>query len=353
MIRKALLAQSEQDILSRAGDLFAFDAVKTSRFASFEGCANLVYESRRQGKPVILRVSYRPDRNDDLICAELDYVRYLAENGVRVAVPIPSVNGRDVETLVINDEPLRLVCFTKGVGMRVPDNGYRYREDAPIEEYFQNWGAMLGKMHALSRSYEPKTAQKRRPDWFTLHAADLDLDKLVPAGLNKVYDNIKSLLDEIASLPRDKDSFGLIHGDFNDGNFTVDYQNGDMTVFDFDDSCYFWFIYELASAWEGGTGRTMFADLKARWNFMDHYMGQVLEGYSSENVLSDAWLYKLPLFIQLIQVEEFLYFAKYYGKGDPEIQSELDYKIYCLERELPYMGFFDPIYSPERPFSIS
>ena len=30
---------------------------------------------------------------------------------------------------------------------------------------------------------------------------------------------------------------------------------GDMTVFDFDDCCYFWFMYELASAWEGGIGR--------------------------------------------------------------------------------------------------
>jgi Ser/Thr protein kinase RdoA (MazF antagonist) len=353
LLREEILKGYERLILNTAGQLFEIDADQCSRFADFEGCANLVYECRRQDDPLILRVSYRPDRSHSLIRAELDYVRYLAGNGVKVAVPIPSVNGKDLESLVVDDASLHLVCFTKGKGMRVPDNGYRYREDAPIEEYFQNWGRMLGKMHALSKAYTPKSAADVRPDWFSLHAADLDLDQLVPHGLDKVYDKITHLLDEIADLPRESDSFGLIHGDFNDGNFTVDYQNGDMTVFDFDDSCYFWFIYELASAWEGGTGRTMFADLKARWNFMDHYMGQVLEGYSSENVLSDAWLYKLPLFIQLIQVEEFLYFAKYYGKGDPEIQSELDYKIYCLERELPYMGFFDPIYSPERPFSIS
>jgi Ser/Thr protein kinase RdoA (MazF antagonist) len=352
LFREELLKRYERQLLNTAGKLFALDTDQHSRFASFEGCANLVYECRRQDIPVILRVSYRPDRSLSQIRAELEYVRYLADHDVKVAVPIPSVNGKDVETLVFDDHPLQLVCFSKGIGMRVPDNGYRYREDVTIEEYFQNWGAMLGKMHALSKLYKPETARAVRPEWFTLHAANLDLDQLVPAGLDKVYDNIKKLLEEIAGLPREADSFGLIHGDFNDGNFTVDYQNGDMTVFDFDDCCYFWFVYELASAWEGGIGRTMFADLDARRTFMDHYMDQVLGGYARENVLPDVWLDSLPLFIRLIQVEEFLYFAQYDGKGDPEIQAELDYKVYCLERELPYMGFFDPIYSPEHPFSL-
>jgi hypothetical protein len=39
----------------------------------------------------------------------------------------------------------------KGKGMRVPDNQYRYRTDAPIEEYFRNWGKILGQMHALTK----------------------------------------------------------------------------------------------------------------------------------------------------------------------------------------------------------
>ena len=159
-------------------------------------------------------------------------------------------------------------------------------------------------------------------------------------------------MDELKSLPRDKDSFGLIQGDFNDGNFTVDYSNGDITVFDFDDSCYFWFMYEIASAWEGGIGRTMFRGLNERKSFMEHYMEQVLEGYSHENLLSDEWLKRLPLFIKLIQVEEFLHYAQYLDEPDDELQGELNYKIKCIEEEIPYMGFFDDIYSPEKPFAL-
>lgn len=55
-------------------------------------------------------------------------------------------------------------------------------------------------------------------------------------------------LDGLHALPKDADSYGLIHNDFNDGNFTVDYDNDNITAFDFDDCCYFWFMYDIACA---------------------------------------------------------------------------------------------------------
>lgn len=192
----------------------------------------------------------------------------------------------------------------------------------------------------------------KRPDWFDLHRSRLALATQLPDRLHRVQAQIQLLFDELKSLPRDNDSFGLIHGDFNDGNFTVDYANGDITVFDFDDSCHFWFIYEIASAWEGGTGRTMFRGLGERKLFMADYMEQVMEGYNHENSLSDEWLERLPLFIKLIQVEEFLHYAQYLDEPDSELQCELSYKIKCLENGIPYMGFFDDIYLPEKPFSL-
>jgi Ser/Thr protein kinase RdoA (MazF antagonist) len=85
---------------------------------------------------------------------------------------------------------------------------------------------------------------------------------------------------------------------------------------------------------------------------MEHYMEQVLEGYSHENLLSDEWLERLPLFIKLIQVEEFLHYSQYLDEPDDELQGELNYKIKCIEKEIPYMGFFDDIYSPEKPFAL-
>jgi Ser/Thr protein kinase RdoA (MazF antagonist) len=55
----------------------------------------------------------------------------------------------------------------------------------------------------------------------------------------------------------------------------------------------------------------MFRDLAGRKAFMDHYMEQVMEGYNGENSLSDEWLNRSPMFVRLIQVEEFLQIVRY------------------------------------------
>jgi len=190
----------------------------------------------------------------------------------------------------------------------------------------------------------------KRPDWFEWEEA-----RGFPYGeqLPTIQQKYTRLIAELRTLPRDVDSYGLIHNDFNDGNFTVDYDNGDITVFDFDDCCYFWFVYDLACAWEGGIGRVMYRPLAERIAFMDRYMQDVMTGYTRENTLSEACLAQLPLFVRLIQMQELVHYAQYLDEPDEEIQAGLRYKIRCIEEDLPYMGFFDSLYSPETPFELS
>ncbi|MGC9347744.1 MAG: phosphotransferase enzyme family protein [Anaerolineae bacterium] len=316
-----------------------------------EGCQNLVYAYDVDGIPMILRASFRPDRGPEQIRAEVHFVDYLARSGVRVAYPVPSRPGNLMETFRCGEILFTVVSFIRGRGMRVPDNGYRYRDDAPIEEYFRNWGEVLGQMHRCAKSYVPAEGGGRRPD--LMEILDFEpVDERVPAPLQGVREKVVALSSELRALPRDRDGHGLIHGDFNDGNFTVDYSNGDITVFDFDDCCYGWFAYELAAAWEGGVGRVMFRGLAERKAFMDRYFALVLEGYERENTLSEAWLARLPLFLRVIQMQELLYYLRYFDDPDDEIQAGLRYKIRCVEDDIPYLGFFDPIYSPERPFCL-
>ncbi|MBN2003540.1 MAG: phosphotransferase [Anaerolineae bacterium] len=352
MQREEIVNICDREVLDAASRLFGVKKNALKLFAGYEGCANLVYEYTRDEQPHIMRISFRPDRSAEQIQAELHFIEYLAAHGVRVSRPIPSQAGKLLETFQVHGMPLHIAAFVRGKGMRVPDNGYRYREGAPIEEYFQNWGRVLGQMHALAKDYQPPSDRVKRPEWFEINRSRVVIEPHISERLPAVSNRIHSLLEKIHSFPQDRESYGLIHGDFNDGNFTVDYSNGDMTVFDFDDCGYFWFIHELASAWEGGIGRTMFRGLEERKAFMDHYMEQVMEGYHRENTLPDEWLARLPLFVRLIQAEELLYFVQYIDDPDPEMQGELNYKIKCIEEDIPYMGFFDAIYSPERPFSL-
>jgi Ser/Thr protein kinase RdoA (MazF antagonist) len=348
MNRHDIIELCETHVLPCAAALFGTSVRRLTKFEDSEGCANLVYHYERDGRPRILRISYRPDRSVEQIQAELHFVDYLAEGGVRVSRPLPSENGNLVEVIHAAGIPFIAVSFVRGRGMRVPDNGYRYRESVPIEEYFQNWGRVLGQMHRLAKTYQPLNELIRRPEWYVWD----DFKGFPAAGrLPIVQEKYAGLIAELHALPREIDSYGLIHFDFNDGNFTVDYDNGDITVFDFDDCCYFWFMYELACAWEGGIGRVMFRPLAERRAFMDRYMDQVMAGYTRENTLSDEWLDRLPLFLRLIQMQELRYYVQYIDGPDEEIQSRLRYKIRCIEEDIPYLGFFDSVYSPENPFA--
>jgi Ser/Thr protein kinase RdoA (MazF antagonist) len=349
-LNRAEIAQiCESNVLETAARLFGTSPTALGRFDDYEGCANLVYHYQRDGRPWVLRISYRPDRPVALIEAELHFVSYLAAGGVRVCRPIPSETGDLVHVIHAAGIPFIAVSFERGRGMRVPDNHYRYREGAPIQEYFQNWGQVLGHMHRLAKSYRPLSESVRRPDWFTWEA-----QRGFPYGerLPHVQRKYDQLIAELNALPRELDSYGLIHNDLNDGNFTVDYDNGDITVFDFDDCCYFWFMFDLACAWEAGIGRVMFRRLPERQEFMARYMDHVLTGYARENSLGDECLARLPLFLRLLQMQELIHFAQYLDQSDEEIQAGLRYKILCIQEDIPYLGFFSSVFRPEQPFAL-
>jgi Ser/Thr protein kinase RdoA (MazF antagonist) len=351
MKREEIVELCESRVLGRAAKRFGASRDDLVSYPSYEGCQNLVYEYNCQEQPLILRISYRAERPIEQVEAELHFVCYLADGGVRVARPVHSRAGNLIEPLTAEGLTFLAVSFVKGRGMRVPDNGYRYREGVPIEEYFRNWGQVLGHMHALSQEYVPPRLAVKRPAWLDMDRA-LNVEQRVPERLWKVRAKLTKLLAQVRSLPRDRGTYGLIHGDFNDGNFTVDYDNGDITVFDFDDACYFWFMYELACAWEGGLGRTMFNGLSERQAFMSHYFETVLEGYRRTNSLSESALDQLPLFLKVVEMEEFLHYVQYLDEADEELQGRLGYKIRCIEEDIPYLGFFDTIFSPESPFSL-
>lgn len=351
MQRAEALAAFERGAVDTAAARYGTIRADLHIFPDSEGCQNLVYAYDVEGCARIMRVSFRPDRTPAQIEAEVAFVNYLSDCGVGVSRAMPSLRGNLLEVCRAGADQFIVTSFLRGRGMRVPDNGYRYRDDVPIDEYFVNWGRMLGQLHACAKRYALLGPHAQRPDLFEILEFE-PVEERVPERLPRIREKLTELLAELRSLSTDRDGYGLIHADFNDGNFTVDYTNGDITVFDFDDCCYGWFAYELACAWEGGVGRVMFGELSERKAFMDRYFGLVLQGYNEENTLSQVWLDRIPFFLRVVQMQELLYFLQYIDVPDEEIQAGLRYKIRCIEDGLPYLGFFDPIYSPTQPFSL-
>jgi Ser/Thr protein kinase RdoA (MazF antagonist) len=141
--------------------------------------------------------------------------------------------------------------------------------------------------------------------------------------------------------------------DYNDGNYSIDFDTGQITVYDFDNSCFGWYMFDLASIWGNGVGWIQFEpDADKRKKLMEDYFETVLAGYRSETEIENSMLDKLPLLIQANLMEGIIdAFEIMRNNGEePECDEELSYRIKCLEDDIPYMGFFHEIYSCEEPF---
>jgi Ser/Thr protein kinase RdoA (MazF antagonist) len=161
------------------------------------------------------------------------------------------------------------------------------------------------------------------------------------------------LLDTLRGLNKDRESYGMIHFDYNDGNYSIDFDNGQITVYDFDNACFAWYMFDLASIWENGVGWIQFEpDAAKRKTFMDNYFEVALAGYRSETQMEDSMLDMLPFFIQVNLMEQILGRFEDIGMDGeaPEYDERLSYLIKCMEEDIPYMGFFHNIYSCEDPF---
>jgi Ser/Thr protein kinase RdoA (MazF antagonist) len=219
------------------------------------------------------------------------------------------------------------------------ENGYRYREGVPIAEYYYNCGKTLGKMHQLSKEYTPK---HKRYGFFDKFNAGY-IDKLIPDSYPLLKMKMAALLETLGGLEKNRETFGMVHFDFNDGNYFIDFDTGQITVYDFDNSCYCWYLFDLASVWGNGTGWIQHEEsAQKRKEFMDEYFKIVLEGYKSETVINDAALDDLPIFIKANLAEEIVSHFECLRDGDNDGMEEerVSNAIKCLEEDMPYNGFF-------------
>ena len=290
-------------MIEKAINLFSLNGYDFHEVEGHEGGRNQIFIcSKNNEKKFVLRISSTGDRTEKDYLAETEFVHYLAEKGAPVADVIPSVNGKLVETVEDGDGPVFISLFEYAKGMLLCDNGYRYREGTPLEEYFYNTGKTLGKIHELSKQFEP-TADYRRPEYFDKYNMEY-INRLIPDNYSDLKKAIAGRLEKFHKLPNDSQNYGLVHFDYSDGNYHIDMTNGNITVFDFDNCIYCWYMFDLANLYLHGEGWFRNEpDPTKRAAGMQHYFNTILKGYKSETTISDALLNQLPLFIDMVLIE--------------------------------------------------
>ena len=325
------------DILEEAKRLYALEGYDCAAVSEHEDGRNQVYVCRKDGENrYVLRVSALGDRREEDYLAETEFIRYLAEHGAPVADVLPSVKGKLVERYENQGQTIYISLFVYAKGMLIADNGYRYRDGAPLSEYFYNTGKALGKIHRLSKTYQPR---HRRESYFDKYNMDY-IRRLIPDDCAELKQAISKRLDRFHSLPQDRSSFGLVHFDFSDGNYHIDMETGDLTVFDFDNCMECWYMFDLANLWTHGVGWFQFEpDAAKRMEGMKQYFDTILEGYRSETNVSEALLAQLPLFIDMVLIENIVdAFECRIREGEEMDEEDIEDAAECLIHDIPYAG---------------
>lgn len=304
-------------------------AIGEDQIRPLDGFESFIFECRRDDEDIILRIGHSLRRSPRLIHGEVDWINYLADGGAGVARAIRSPQGNLVE--LIDDGQGGQFLATAFV--RAP--GRPPRKADWTAAFARRYGQSIGRMHALARTYQPTDPAWRRPEWDAEN--NLEIERLLlPAdeGIAWRYRDLKAHLD---TLPRDDETYRLIHQDAHAGNFFVD-DAGQLTFFDFDDCVYSWFIYDIAMVlFYAITG------LDDPQGFAAWFLPQFLAGYRRENRLDPAWLAELPHFLKLREIDLYAVILRSFDMNaldeNPWVRNYLTGRRERLEQGLPYIDF--------------
>ncbi len=285
-----IIARYNDTILQEAMRRYGIAPEKIRLLDSFE---SIVYEFEREGQGFILRIGHSFRKSEALIQGEVDWINHLARGGVSVARAIPSENGKLVE--VIDDAQggqFLVTAFIKAQGQQPWLAGW-------TSTRYENYGRLLGSMHALAVDYEPVPAW-RRPEW---NDVSLNfIEQYLPETEVIARQTYETLMEHIHALPKDRSSYGLIHQDAHQNNFFMD-DDGTLTLFDFDDCAYSWFINDIAIVLFYISMDAEELGFKDSASFTHEFMPHFLRGYRQAYPLSPAGLKEIPAFLKLRELE--------------------------------------------------
>lgn len=300
---------------------------------------NGIYSVQNQERDYILRFSH-PLKAESQIRGEIEFIQYLYSGGADVVKPLLS-KGKTFVEKVGSNKKLIVSAFERAVGNAVDINN----KDIWNDKLFFTWGKTIGKIHRLTKTYIPSSNACKRNAWneesICVENSIFSPDLIVSDTNQVVCRKWKKLLSELNSLPKDKDSYGLVHSDLHMLNFFVN--EGRITVFDFDDCCYNWFSYDIAVAFYDSLYGIPFMERNLRKEFIKRFSNSFFEGYFMENNLSDYWIDKIPLFMKFRDFLLYMVSIAHLNINSMDIEERemFNHIRINLENDIPYVDF-DP-----------
>ena len=227
------------------------------------------------------------------LVSERAWIRALGEAGIDVPGAVPTRGGRDYVPVTIEatgeQRYAGMLRWTEG---RLLSHVLaETRDEAVVEDYFAQLGALTAAMHNQASAWQP-------PPGFTRHALDSEglmgdaphwgpfweHRSLSPAERRLLLDTRARLHETLAKLSRDPSVYSLIHADMHPGNILV---HGDrLTVIDFDDAGFGWHPYDIAVVLTYYQGKPNAREIERAF----------LDGYRATRPVPDDVLALVPMF---------------------------------------------------------
>lgn len=283
----AITRRFNEDITNSAAERYG---IKSSDLKKLDGFESYIFKYSKDGVGYILRIAHTIRRSETLIRAEIEWIRYLASNGVSVADAVLSQNGNLVEIIDDGADSFFLATSFFEVYGKSP---YVYGWS---EKLFTTYGALLGKMHKLAQSYSPVDSAIERPLW---NSKEMNGDVLtnIPSTQPEIKERYLEIISNLETLEQTRESFGLIHFDAHSGNMLVD-ETGQINLFDFDDCNRNWFVNDIAIVLF-----YMVTNTKNPEELTNKFLPPFLKGYSRENRLDSKWLKEIPVFLRMREID--------------------------------------------------
>jgi len=288
-----------------------------------------LYQYKRGKNSFLLRLTVPEYVGFELLKGEVDWVNYLADKKVRVPRVIPSENGKLVEVIEQGDSSFAAISFEKVEGRRIDfDNADEWNT-----KLFERYGRIMGKIHALTKRYEPEDKSLKRMEWYEQDW--FDIDNCLPRSESLARKKCHDLIKMTHTLPKDRNSYGLIHGDAHPWNLLL--HKGEIILTDFDFCEYNWFVSDIAVA----LFYALMAPIKGRdkISFAKCFMEDFMKGYRKENSIKAYWMKQIPTFLKARMVSKYLL---HYQEWKSNIMSEnrksafMEWK-HKIENDVPYI----------------
>jgi amicoumacin kinase len=293
------------------------------------GFDSYVYSYKRDGKDFILKITHSLRRSTSYIQAEIDWLNYMAREKVSVANAVPSISGSLVETLGTEDSHFIAIAYEEAPGTKPSEEEWN-------NYLFEEWGKITGQLHHLTKRYKPSNANLKRHVWW--EEDYINIEKYIPADQHLVIQKSVDLVERLKSIPRDENNFCLIHGDLHYLNFHL--KDGNITLFDFDDIGYNYFINDLAVILFYAYWRPLKPHQDDN-QFLREFLHYFIKGYETYNSFDSKWLDYLPDFLKLRHIVQYIAFLQSVNL-ESITEDELRYMEFqkmIIEKEFPIIDY--------------